>query len=126
MQQASGGLRKQDPADASRQQGKAIKELEEALQEIEERLAQLREETQLEKLARLEARFREMLSIQQRLTAQTASSTRSGSEAAAICHGRSAGGGLGDESADGSGLDPRRNRSSCRSVWPAMPSRPST
>ncbi len=72
MQQASGGLRKQDPADANRQQGKAIKELEEALREIEERLAQLREETQLEKLARLEARFREMLSIQQRLTIQTA------------------------------------------------------
>ena len=72
MQQASGGLRKQDPNDASRQQGKAIKELEEALQEIEERLNQLREETQLEKLARLEARFREMLSVQQRITAQTA------------------------------------------------------
>lgn len=71
MQQASGGLRKQDPSDASRQQGKAIKDLEEALQEIEERLAQLREETQLEKLARLEARFREMLSVQQRISAQT-------------------------------------------------------
>lgn len=71
MQQASGGLRKQDPTDASRQQGKAIKELEDALQEIEERLAQLREETQLEKLAKLEARFREMLSVQQRISAQT-------------------------------------------------------
>lgn len=71
MQQASGDLRKQDPADASRQQGKSIKELQEALQEIEERLAQLREETQIEKLARLEARFREMLSLQQRLTLQT-------------------------------------------------------
>lgn len=71
MQQASGGLRKQDPSDAGRQQGKAIKDLEEALQEIEERLAQLREETQIEKLARLEARFQEMLSIQQRLTVQT-------------------------------------------------------
>jgi len=72
MQQASGGLRKQEPADASRQQGKAIKELEEALQEIEDRLNQLREETQIEKLARLEARFREMLATQQRLTGQTA------------------------------------------------------
>jgi hypothetical protein len=72
MQQASGGLRKQEPSDASRQQGKAIKELEEALQEIEERLNQLREETQIEKLARLEARFREMLATQQRLTGQTA------------------------------------------------------
>jgi hypothetical protein len=71
MQQASGGLRKKDPSDASRQQGKAIKDLEEALQEIEERLAQLREETQIEKLARLEARFAEMLAIQQQLTAQT-------------------------------------------------------
>jgi hypothetical protein len=72
MQQASGDLRKQEPEDASRQQGKAIKDLQEALQEIEERLAQLREETQLEKLARLEGRFREMLAIQQQLTADTA------------------------------------------------------
>jgi hypothetical protein len=72
MQQASGGLRQQEPSDASRQQGKAIKELEEALQEIADRLNQLREETQVEKLARLEARFREMLATQQQLTAQTA------------------------------------------------------
>jgi hypothetical protein len=72
MQQASGGLRKQEPSDASRQQAKAIKELEEALQEIEDRLNQLREETQIEKLARLEARFREMLATQQRLTGQIA------------------------------------------------------
>ncbi len=72
MKQASGDLRKQDPNDASRQQGKAIKELEEALQEIEERLAQLREETQLEKLARLEGRFREMLARQQKATLDTA------------------------------------------------------
>ncbi len=72
MQQASGGLRKQEPLDASRQEAKAIRELQDALQEIEDRLAQLREETQLEKLARLEARFREMLSTQQRLTGQTA------------------------------------------------------
>jgi hypothetical protein len=72
MKQASGDLRKQDPSDASRQQGKAIKELEEALQEIEERLAQLREETQLEKLARLEGRFREMLTRQQKATLDTA------------------------------------------------------
>ena len=71
MQQASGGLRQQEPSDASRQQGKAIKELEEALQEIADRLNQLREETQVEKLARLEARFREMLATQQRLSAQT-------------------------------------------------------
>jgi len=71
MQQAAGGLKKQEPADANRQQGKSIKELEEALQEIEERLAQLREETQIEKLARLEARFQEMLIIQKQLSAQT-------------------------------------------------------
>jgi uncharacterized low-complexity protein len=72
MQQASGGLRKQDPSDAARKQAKSIKELEEALQEIEERLAQLREETQLEKLARLEQRFREMLARQQKATLDTA------------------------------------------------------
>lgn len=71
MQKASGDLRKQDPADASRQQGKAIKDLEEALREIEERLAQLRDETQIEKLARLEGRFREMLARQQQATADT-------------------------------------------------------
>jgi uncharacterized low-complexity protein len=71
MQQASGDLRKQDPADASRQQGKAIKDLEDALREIEERLAQLREETQVEKLAKLEARFREMLAVQKDLSART-------------------------------------------------------
>jgi hypothetical protein len=71
MQQASGDLRKQEPSDASRQQGKAIKELEEALKEIEERLAQLREETQVEKLAKLEARFREMLAVQKELSAKT-------------------------------------------------------
>jgi hypothetical protein len=72
MQQAAGGLRKKDPNDASRKQARSIKELEEALQEIEERLAQLREETQLEKLARLEQRFREMLARQQKATLDTA------------------------------------------------------
>ena len=34
--------------------------MEEALEEIEDRLKQLREETRQEKLARLEARFKEM------------------------------------------------------------------
>jgi DNA repair exonuclease SbcCD ATPase subunit len=72
MEQASGDLRKEDPKDAARQQQKAIKELEQALQEIEERLAQLREETQVEKLARLEARFRAMLARQQKATIDTA------------------------------------------------------
>jgi uncharacterized low-complexity protein len=71
MKQASGDLRNQEPADASRQQQKAIKDLEEALKEIEDRLAQLREETQVEKLAKLEARFREMLAVQRDLSART-------------------------------------------------------
>jgi hypothetical protein len=71
MQQAGGGLRKEDPEGASREEQKAIKELEQAIQEIEERLAQLREETQLEKLARLEKRFTEMLAIQKGLSGET-------------------------------------------------------
>ncbi|MEX2027864.1 MAG: hypothetical protein WEH44_11195, partial [Pirellulaceae bacterium] len=71
MQQAGGGLRKEDPEGASREEQKAIRELEQAIQEIEERLAQLREETQLEKLARLEKRFTEMLAIQKGLSAET-------------------------------------------------------
>jgi hypothetical protein len=71
MQHASGDLREQAPANASVQQAKAIKDLQDALREIEERLSQLRGMSQSEKLARLEARFREMLSTQQRLTAQT-------------------------------------------------------
>lgn len=41
------------------------------MQEIEERLAQLREETQLEKLAKLEQRFREMLARQQAASKDT-------------------------------------------------------
>jgi hypothetical protein len=81
MQKAAGDLRKQDPADASRQEGRAIKDLEEALREIEERLAQLREETQIEKLARLEARFREMLARQQQATADTLSFEKKRQEA---------------------------------------------
>jgi hypothetical protein len=72
MQRASGGLKQLDPAGASRHQDEAIRQLEKALQEIEERLAQLREETQVEKLARLEARFREMLARQQVVTLDTA------------------------------------------------------
>jgi uncharacterized low-complexity protein len=71
MDDASEDLGKQDPAEASRDQDKSIKELEKALQEIEDRLAQLREETQLEKLARLEKRFREMLAMQQAATKET-------------------------------------------------------
>jgi hypothetical protein len=72
MQQAGGDLSEEDPSGAGRQQDEAIRQLEKALQEIEERLAQLREETQIEKLARLEARFREMLARQQVVTLATA------------------------------------------------------
>jgi hypothetical protein len=71
MQGASGDLRKEDPAEAARRQRDAVKELEQALKEIGERLAQLREETQIERLARLEARFREMLARQQKVTVET-------------------------------------------------------
>jgi len=71
MDDASDDLGKQDPAEATRDQDKSIKELEKALQEIEDRLAQLREETQLEKLARLEKRFRDMLAMQQTATKDT-------------------------------------------------------
>jgi len=71
MKQASGDLRKQDPEGAARQQEEAVRQLEKALKEIEDRLAQLREETQEEKLARLEARFVEMLARQEVVTAET-------------------------------------------------------
>ncbi|MCR9118268.1 MAG: hypothetical protein NXI22_15140, partial [bacterium] len=72
MEQASSDLQGEDPEGAEKQQDEAIKELEKALQEIEERLAQLREETQAEKLAKLEARFKEMLILQEEATLQTA------------------------------------------------------
>ena len=71
MQNASGDLSDQDPKKAARQQKKAEEELDKALREIEERLDQLREETRAEKLARLEARFREMLVRQQIATIVT-------------------------------------------------------
>lgn len=71
MDQAAGGLEEQDPQRAERQQDKADKKLDEALREIEERLAQLREETRQEKLARLEARFSEMLMRQRVATNAT-------------------------------------------------------
>ncbi|HMO15347.1 MAG TPA: hypothetical protein PKD64_14265 [Pirellulaceae bacterium] len=65
MDNAAGDLDDDEPQRAERQQRKAEEELEKALQEIEDRLAQLREETREEKLRRLEARFREMLTRQQ-------------------------------------------------------------
>ncbi|MGI9516032.1 MAG: hypothetical protein ACR2NP_03210 [Pirellulaceae bacterium] len=71
MQNAAGDLAEQDPERAVRQQEKAEEELDKALREIEERLDQLREETREEKLARLEARFREMLMRQQIATIMT-------------------------------------------------------
>ncbi len=71
MQNASGDLAEQDPERAVRQQERAEEELDKALREIEERLDQLREETREEKLARLEARFREMLARQQVATIMT-------------------------------------------------------
>jgi len=71
MQQASGDLESGQAEDATEDQEAAIRELEKAIEKIEERLAQLREETQVEKLARLEQRFREMLTKQQAITKQT-------------------------------------------------------
>ena len=71
MQNAAGDLNDEEPQKATRQQEKALAELDEALREIEERLDQLREETREEKLARLEARFREMLARQQIATILT-------------------------------------------------------
>ncbi len=71
MKQASGGLQKKDPKQAANKQKKAVKDLKNAREEIEKRLAQLRKEQQLEKLAALEARFREMLTRQQPLTIAT-------------------------------------------------------
>ncbi|MFQ5730397.1 MAG: hypothetical protein ACE5KM_00425 [Planctomycetaceae bacterium] len=71
MQQASAGLRKQDPRSASGDQTDAVKELEKALREIEERLKQLRDEMQADKLARLEARFSDMLERQRKVSTQT-------------------------------------------------------
>jgi hypothetical protein len=64
MQNAAEDLGDEQTDRATRQQQKAVEELDKALREIEERLDQLREETREEKLARLEARFREMLARQ--------------------------------------------------------------
>jgi hypothetical protein len=72
MRQASEDLRNQQAGDAGADQDAAIEELKKALKRIEERLAQLRDELAVEKLARLEARFREMLVRQQRVTIATA------------------------------------------------------
>jgi hypothetical protein len=71
MEDARKNLEEQDAQAANRQQKKAVEEMKKALREIEERLKQLRDETQEEKLARLEARFNEMLAKQQLASAQT-------------------------------------------------------
>ena len=65
MKKAADNLEKNDSKKAEQDQKKAEEKLEEAIEELEERLKQLREETREEKLARLEARFSEMLQRQQ-------------------------------------------------------------
>ncbi|MEX0586569.1 MAG: hypothetical protein WD176_07995, partial [Pirellulales bacterium] len=72
MKGASGKLRRKEPKQATRNQEKAVEELQKALEEIERRLAQLRKEMQAEKLAALEAHFRQMLEIQKPVTLATA------------------------------------------------------
>lgn len=64
QKQAADEMQQNDAQAAKEQQKKAEQKMENALDEIEERLSQLREETNEEKLARLEARFREMLDRQ--------------------------------------------------------------
>ena len=71
MEKAAKDLRDKEPGGAAKHQDQAIKDLKKALDEIEERLKQLRDEMQLEKLARLEARFNEMLARQQKVTVDT-------------------------------------------------------
>lgn len=73
MQQAADGLRQSDAKAAAKEQEKAVDELKQALDQIEKRLAQLREETLIDRLARLEARFRNMLSKQKEVTQSTVS-----------------------------------------------------
>ena len=71
MKQAAGNLDDGNTDQAQQNQKQAQQKMEEALDEIEERLNQLREETREEKLARLEARFREMYDRQKVASAMT-------------------------------------------------------
>jgi len=71
MKGASESLRGEDIEAAAEDQEKAVEELKKALDEIEQRLAQLREDTLIDRLARLEARFREMLDRQKEVTTAT-------------------------------------------------------
>ena len=82
MQQAAKRLSDHKPAQAVPPADGALKDLKKALKEIEDRLAQLREEERLDKLAKLEARFQEMLVRQQAATASTTEvdKRRAGSE----------------------------------------------
>ena len=74
-QQAQNGaadkMENNDSDGAQEQQKQAEEKMKEALEEIEDRLSQLREETNEEKLARLEARFKEMLERQKEASALT-------------------------------------------------------
>lgn len=71
MQAASGQLGKQNAANAARDQQQALNELDVALSEVDAALNELRDAAELQSLADLEKRFREMLATQQKLTAQT-------------------------------------------------------
>jgi hypothetical protein len=71
MQQASESLDEGQPGEAQEKQKKSQQKMEQARNDIEDRLNQLREETREEKLARLEARFQEMLERQIAASAMT-------------------------------------------------------
>jgi hypothetical protein len=64
QQQAAQNMEQNNTEEAQKQQQQAQQKMQQALEEIEDRLSQLREETNEEKLARLETRFREMLDRQ--------------------------------------------------------------
>jgi hypothetical protein len=73
MNDASGSLERDDPADAMQDQDRAIEELQQAQREMEETLNQLRREERAETLRDLESRFREMLSRQRAVNEATVS-----------------------------------------------------
>ena len=64
QQQAAQNMEQNNTEESQKQQQQAQQKMQQALEEIEDRLSQLREETNEEKLARLETRFREMLDRQ--------------------------------------------------------------
>ena len=68
---AADKMENNDSDGAQEQQKQAEEKMKQALEEIEDRLSQLREETNEEKLARLEARFKEMLDRQKEASALT-------------------------------------------------------